>query len=206
MRDIDGLLSGVDVDISTALLPAIKLLHESALGPGGLFAVRENELQATAESRRLIAENARLSSRVSGAAEAFVAISRRQMEAAARGAVAVQNEGSAALAVIVGLSLVSSVLIVWLYVGRNIVSRLTGIGAGMAGIAAGRRDVAVDTAGVDEIAAMGRTVEIFRQHAIERDALLVERAEAAVRLEGLVEERTVELQADTASCRPPRPI
>lgn len=206
MRDIDGLLSGVDLDISTALLPAIKLLHESALGPGGLFAVRENELQATAESRRLIAENARLSSRVSGAAEAFVAISRRQMEAAARGAVAVQNEGSAALAVIVGLSLVSSVLIVWLYVGRNIVSRLTGIGAGMAGIAAGRRDVAVDTAGVDEIAAMGRTVEIFRQHAIERDALLVERAEAAVRLEGLVEERTVELQADTASCRPPRPI
>jgi signal transduction histidine kinase len=170
------------------------LLHESALGPGGLFAVRENELQATAESRRLIAENARLSSRVSDAAEAFVAISRRQMEAAARGAVAVQNEGSAALAIIVGLSLISSVLIVWLYVGRNIVSRLTGIGAGMAGIAAGRRDVVVDTAGVDEIAAMGRTVEIFRQHAIERDALLVERAEAAVRLEGLVEERTVELQ------------
>jgi signal transduction histidine kinase len=194
MRDIDGLLSGVDLDISTALLPAIKLLHESALGPGGLFAVRENELQATAESRRLIAENARLSSRVSDAADAFVAISRRQMEAAARGAVAVQNEGSAALAIIVGLSLISSVLIVWLYVGRNIVSRLTGIGAGMAGIAAGRRDVVVDTAGVDEIAAMGRTVEIFRQHAIERDALLVERAEAAVRLEGLVEERTVELQ------------
>ncbi|HEX6441392.1 MAG TPA: ATP-binding protein [Stellaceae bacterium] len=194
MRDIDGLLSGVDLDISTALLPAIKLLHESALGPGGLFAVRENELQATAESRRLIAENARLSSRVSDAAEAFVAISRRQMQAAAGGAVAVQNEGSAALAVIVGLSLVSSVLIVWLYVGRNIVSRLTGIGAGMAGIASGRRDVVVDTAGGDEIAAMGRTVEIFRQHAIERDALLVERAEAAARLEGLVEERTAELQ------------
>lgn len=194
MRDIDGLVSGVDLDISTALLPTIKLLHESALGAGGLFAVRENELQAIAESRRLIDENARLSRRVSDAAEAFVAISRRQMEGAARGAVRVQNEGSAALAVIVALSLVSSVLIVWLYVGRSIVSRLTGIGAGMAGIAAGRRDVVVDTAGVDEIAAMGRMVEVFRQHAIERDALLVERAEAAMRLEGLVEERTIELQ------------
>jgi signal transduction histidine kinase len=194
VRDIDGLLSGVDLDISTALLPAIKLLHESAAGAGGLFAVRESELKATAESRRLIAENARLSSRLSEAAEAFVAISRRQMEAAARGAFAVQNEGSAALAVIVVLSLVSSVLIVWLYVGRNIVSRLTGIGAGMAGIAAGRRDVVVNTEGVDEIAAMGRTVEVFRQHAIERDAMLIERAEAAVRLEGLVEDRTAELQ------------
>jgi len=194
VRDIDGLVSGVDLDISTALLPAIKLLHESALGPGGLFAVRESELKATAESRRLIAENARLSGRLSDAAEAYVAISRRQMEAAARGAVAVQDEGSAALALIVVLSLVSSVLIVWLYVGRNIVSRLTGIGAGMAEIAAGRRDVVVNTDGVDEIAAMGRTVEVFRQNAIERDALLVERAEAAARLEGLVEERTAELQ------------
>jgi len=201
MRDIDGLLSGVDLDISTALLPAIKLLRESALGPGGLFAVRENELQATVESRRLIAENARLSSRVSGAAEAFVAISRRQMETAARGAVAVQNEGSAALAVIVGLSLVSSVLIVWLYVGRNIVLRLTGIGAGMAGIAAGRRDVVVNTDGMDEIASMGRTVEIFRQHAIERDALLVERAEATARLERLVKERTAELARREAALR-----
>jgi serine phosphatase RsbU (regulator of sigma subunit) len=193
VRDIDGLVSGVDLDISTALLPAIKLLHESALGQGGLFAVREAELKATAESRRLVAENTRLSSRLSDAAEVFVAASRHQMEAAAGGAVAVQNEGGAALGVIVVLSLVSSVLIVWLYVGRNIVSRLTGIGAVMAGIAAGRRDVVVDTRGVDEIAAMGRTVEVFRQHAIERDALLVERAEAAVRLEGLVEERTKEL-------------
>jgi PAS domain S-box-containing protein len=201
MRDIDGLLSGVDLDISTALLPAIKLLHESALGPGGLFAVRENEQQATTDSRRLIAENAGLSSRLSDAAEAFVTISRRQMEAAAGGAVAVQNEGSAALAVIVGLSLVSSVLIVWLYVGRNIVSRLTGIGAGMAGIAAGRRDVVVNTDGMDEIASMGRTVEVFRQHAIERDALLVERAEATARLERLVEERTAELARREAALR-----
>jgi signal transduction histidine kinase len=194
MSDIDGLLSGVDLDISTALLPAIKQLRESALGPGGLFAVREGELNANADSHRLIAENAQLAGRLSEAMEAFVAISRRQMEAASRGALAVQNRGALALAAIVVLSLASSVLIVWLYVGRNIVSRLAGISAGMAGIAAGRRDVVVNTDGVDEIAAMARTVEVFRQNAIERDALLIERAEAAARLEGLVEERTAELQ------------
>ena len=194
MSDIDGLLSGVDLDVSTALLPAIKQLRESALGPGGLFAVRESELNADADSHRLIAENAQLAGRLSEAVEAFVAISRRQMEAASRDAVAVQNRGALALAVIVVLSLACSGLIAWLYVGRNIVARLTGIGAGMAGIAAGRRDVVVNTDGVDEIAAMARTVEVFRQNAIERDALLIERAEAAARLEGLVEERTAELQ------------
>jgi serine phosphatase RsbU (regulator of sigma subunit) len=193
MRDIDGLLSGVDLDISTALLPAIKQLHESAIGPGGLFAARESELNARADSRRLIAENAEISGRISAAVEAFVTISRRQMETASRGAVAVENTGGTVLAAIVVLSLACSVLIVWLYVGRNIVSRLTGISAGMAGIAAGRRDIVVNTDGVDEIAAMACTVEVFRQNAIERDALLVERAEAAARLEELVEERTKEL-------------
>ena len=169
MRDIDGLMSGVDLETSTALLPDIKLLREAALGSGGLFAVKQAEVEATAESRRL-------------------------METAARGAVWVQTAAGAALAVFALLALVSSVLIVWLYVGRNIVSRLHGLSAGMAAIAAGRRDVAPDTAGADEVAAMGRAVEVFRQNAIERDALLAERAEAAERLERVVEERTAELR------------
>jgi C4-dicarboxylate-specific signal transduction histidine kinase len=194
MRDIDGLMSGVDLETSTALLPDIKLLREAALGSGGLFAVKQAEVEATAESRRLIAENGRLSNRLSQAVEGFVSTSRRQMETAARGAVWVQTAAGAALAVFALLALVSSVLIVWLYVGRNIVSRLHGLSAGMAAIAAGRRDVAPDTAGADEVAAMGRAVEVFRQNAIERDALLAERAEAAERLERVVEERTAELR------------
>jgi hypothetical protein len=194
MRDIDGLMSGVDLETSTALLPDIKLLRESALGSGGLFAVKQAELEATAESRRLIAENGRLSNRLSEAAEAFVATSRRQMEFAARDTISVQSAGSGALALIAALSLVSSVLIVWLYVGRNIVSRLSSLGAGMLAIAAGRRDVAVETHGVDEVAEMGHAVEVFRQNAIERDALLAERADAAARLEQVVDERTGELR------------
>ncbi len=41
---------------------------------------------------------------------------------------------------------------------------------------------------------MGRSVEVFRQNAIERDTLLAERAEAAERLERQVAERTTELR------------
>jgi hypothetical protein len=82
----------------------------------------------------------------------------------------------------------------WLYVGRNIVSKLSDLRAGMAAIASGRRDIAVNHQGTDEIAAMGRSVEVVRQIAIERDALLAERAEAAQRLERQVAERTAELR------------
>ena len=48
---------------------------------------------------------------------------------------------------------------------------------------------------------MGRAVEVFRQNAIERDALLAERAAAAERLEQLVEERTAELGQQQAVLR-----
>ena len=65
----------------------------------------------------------------------------------------------------------------------------------MFAIAGGGRETAVPVTGNDEIAAMGRAVEVFRQNAIERDALLAERAEAAERLEQQVEERTAELGA-----------
>jgi adenylate cyclase len=83
MREIDGLVSGVDLETSTALLPAIELLHRSALGPSGLFAVRRAELEATGDSRRLIAENTSLSNRLSDAVRALVSISKRQMDTAA---------------------------------------------------------------------------------------------------------------------------
>jgi PAS domain-containing protein len=68
-------------------------------------------------------------------------------------------------------------------------------------IAGGSREVAVPAGGNDEIAAMGQAVEVFRQNAIERDALLAERAAAAERLEQQVAERTAELVQQQAVLR-----
>src|SRR5437762_13534673 len=71
----------------------------------------------------------------------------------------------------------------------------------MAAIAGGRRDVMIDTQGTDEVSAMGRAVEVFRQNAIELDQLLAERAEAAARLEKIVAQRTDELAGREATLR-----
>ena len=110
------------------------------------------------------------------------------------GVARVQTISQDVLAATVGVSLLSSILIVWLYVGRSIVSRLSGLGAAMVAIAGGRRDVIAATSGTDEIAAMGRAVEIFRHNAIELDRLLAEQQGQAARLERVVRERTAELQ------------
>jgi len=71
----------------------------------------------------------------------------------------------------------------------------------MTAIAGGSRSVAVPVAGTDEIGAMGSAVEIFRRNAVDLDRLLAERAEAATRLERLVEERTHELAHRQAELR-----
>jgi signal transduction histidine kinase/CheY-like chemotaxis protein len=59
----------------------------------------------------------------------------------------------------------------------------------------------VPVTGSDEVAAMGRAVEVFRRNAIKLDELLAERAETAARLEKTVEERTAELAGREATLR-----
>ena len=158
-------------------------------------------MAAKVESRRLVEENQALSVRLKMAIDKLVAFSRLEIDGANAQAVRVQAVGQNVLLAVAALSLVFSFLIVWLYVGRRIVSRLTRLSSNMAVIAGGGRDLIIDTQGSDEVSAMGRAVEVFRQHAIERDALLAERAEAAARLERLVEERTEELAQRQAELR-----
>jgi signal transduction histidine kinase/CheY-like chemotaxis protein len=113
----------------------------------------------------------------------------------------VQRLGRLGLAAAVALSLISSILIGWLYVGRNVVARLTTLSDGMRALVGGRRDITIPTGGRDEIAEMARAVAVFRDNAIELDRLLVEREQAAAQLEKVVEERTAELQQRGAVLR-----
>ena len=71
----------------------------------------------------------------------------------------------------------------------------------MLAIAEGNLRGNIPTGGSDEIAEMGRAVEILRKNTLQRDELLVERAEAADRLEKQVAERTAELSKSLAELR-----
>jgi serine phosphatase RsbU (regulator of sigma subunit) len=193
IRALDELVSDVDLDISSELFKPLNGLRSAVTGAESIFSWVRKTTAAKAESRRLVQENRALSVRLKLAVDKLVAFSRLEIDGANAEALRVQTLGRNVLFAVAGLSLASSFLIVWLYVGRNIVSRLTRLSSGMALIAGGGRDLIIDTRGSDEVSAMGRAVEVFRQHAIERDELLVERAAAAERLEQLVEDRTKEL-------------
>src|SRR5207244_1887709 len=71
----------------------------------------------------------------------------------------------------------------------------------MLAIAGGSRHSPIDVSGSDEVAEMGRVVEIFRKNTLERDELLAEKARAADRLEQQVRERTAELAQSVEELR-----
>jgi two-component system C4-dicarboxylate transport sensor histidine kinase DctB len=67
----------------------------------------------------------------------------------------------------VGASLLLSIVIVWLYVGRNMVARISRLDASMRSIANGNLDEEVSVEGRDEIAAMARSLRSFRDQLYE---------------------------------------
>src|SRR5262245_46811481 len=190
---IDNILSGLDPDVSLALIGPLNKLRSNATGDAGIIGARLIELETAEEGRRLTVHNSLFAARLSNAVEALVAGSKRGVAAATDQAQSIQQFGSITLLAVVVLSLASSVFIVWFYVGRNVVARLTMLSAGMRAIVSGRRDVTIPIRGHDEITEMGRAVEVFRDNAIALDRLLADREQAAQQLEKVVGERTAEL-------------
>jgi class 3 adenylate cyclase/HAMP domain-containing protein len=83
-------------------------------------------------------------------------------------AAAIQVLNTNILAGVAVLSLVSSVLIVWLYVGRNLIARLTALSDSMLAIAGGNLRVSLPApGGGDEIGRMAEALIVFRDTAIE---------------------------------------
>jgi signal transduction histidine kinase len=191
--EIESTARVLDLKLRPLFLAEVEKFKTLVDGPNSIPQLRQHELALLADAGRLLTENTELSAKLTASAERLVEATKQEVRAATASAVRVQRIGTRAIAGLVVLSLLTSILIVWRYVGRNIVARLNRLSGAMFDIAGGGRDVAVSVAGRDEIAAMGQAVEVFRQNAIERDALLVERAEAAQRLERQVEERTAEL-------------
>lgn len=73
---------------------------------------------------------------------------------------------------------------------RSIVVPLGRIGQAMAALTSGRTDVEIALSGRDELAAMARTLALFRDSVVERDRLAGEREQALRRLEAARDEVT----------------
>jgi signal transduction histidine kinase len=201
LRETREITTRLDSRLQPLLIGKLEEFRALTEGVNSIPELRLQELAIVAQATRNLTENTALSRDLTQAADRLVLIAKRDIAQANDEALAVQRFSSTVLIAAVALSLLGSIAIVWLYVGRSIVSRLTALSRGMLAIAEGNLATNIPTGGSDEIAEMGGVVEILRKNTLERNELLIERAQAADRLEKQVEERTIELARSVEELR-----
>jgi adenylate cyclase len=201
LNELERLSELLDPKLRSLLADTLTPLRPYAVGTGSVPTLRRLELSLTENATQLLGENTDLSKQLTATVDSLVAGARKEINDANAAALSVVDLSTLAVIVAVVLSFFSSILIVWLYVSRNLIHRLLNLSTGMLAIASGRQQSPIRISGSDEVAEMGRVVEIFRQNTLERDGLLAEKAQAAERLEHEVKQRTAELAQSVEELR-----
>ncbi|WP_376960494.1 ATP-binding protein [Azospirillum sp. A26] len=163
-RDLTALTGWAD---GVSLRQLVGQLLDLARGAdGSVPALRREELETAARGQALLAENRDIVARLNGLiARQVQAVEQDSRAAAARSAGAVAFGRSALLASAL-VSLLVAVLVAWLYVNRNLISRLTRLGDAARAIAAGDLKADIPLGGGDELSDMAAALLVFRDTAI----------------------------------------
>ena len=150
------------------LIKQIVLFEALAVGPNSLGQVRQEELAVLVQAEDLLAVNVSLSKVLTREVDSLVKGTNADISDARTNAENVLEFNSNVLIGVVALSLISSFLIVWLYVGRNLIARLTALSDSMLAIAGGNLRASLPKpGGDDEIGRMAEALVVFRDTAIE---------------------------------------
>jgi len=150
------------------LAQQVAIIEDLAVGPNSLSVIRKNELAVITQAEELLAVNERLSEFLTNRVDILVNSANSDIEKANLQAGEIKALNRNILIGIAALSLVSSFLIVWLYVGRNLIARLTALSDSMLAIAGGNLRAPLPESGSgDEIGRMAESLVVFRDTAIE---------------------------------------
>ena len=146
-------------------------------GSGDVFALRQREL-AMAEEATMMVEEARFAdAALSELVETTRDEALAEQEAASNAGVSAIGFGQSIMIVFAIAAVVAGAAITWLYISRSLLARLTHISSAMETLAGGEIGDALEADGKDEITGMARSVNVFRDNAIERQRLEAERSE-----------------------------
>ena len=168
LTTLSDISKGVPDNIKKRITQQVDLFESLTVGPNSIAQVRRDELAIIEQVKGLLAVNAQLSGDLTKTVNSLVADANADIVKAGIQASAVQILNRNVLFGVVILSLLSSILIVWLYVGRNLIHRLTALSDSMLAVAGGdlRAPLPVPTGG-DEIGRMAAALIVFRDTAIE---------------------------------------
>jgi class 3 adenylate cyclase/HAMP domain-containing protein len=164
---LEAIASEFEPSLRGRFLERVRELRGLAEGSEGLPAARQRELEAVARGERILAENSVLSRGLTGAVDRLVAGAQSNIAGAGVESRRVRQVSTIALATIVLASILSSTLIVWLYVDRRLIARLKALAGSMLRIAGGELHAPLPAPGGDEIGRMAEALRVFRDTAVE---------------------------------------
>jgi len=168
LDSLEQLTEGLDADLRAELQEKFDRFRALLSGPDSIVTVRQQELKGIGSVTELLSKNADLSRGLTRAVGDLVTRLRGDVTAANAEALAVQALSIKAVIGIVALSLLTAILIVWLYVSRNLIRRLTALSDSMLAIADGNLRAPLPApGGGDEIGRMAEALVVFRDTAVE---------------------------------------
>jgi hypothetical protein len=127
LRALEGRIEDLDRELAAGLVEPAKRLRSFVLDRTGLFITRHREIEVIGNGRRLVAANEALADKLSLAVSELVSRARKDIDTETAEARSAQKFGETIQLGAIALSLISLGLIVWLYVGRNVVARITAL-------------------------------------------------------------------------------
>jgi methyl-accepting chemotaxis protein len=170
--------SGKAIDLAPvkALQDEVKQLLRYGEGDEGVFSVRRFELDAVSGAQEALNANRKLAAQLSAQVDKLVQTKQQEIAGlSARANAAIANGKQMLLFIALG-SLAVAALIAWLYAGRNLTRRLRRLADSMNALASGNLEAEVPRGGSDEITAMARAMQVFKDNAVERRRLEAEQA------------------------------
>jgi len=173
----------------------VDALLTAGLGDDGILNLRQRELEASAAANHALGEARKSAAVLSQETERIVGATNAGATEASEGAFATVRIGIVVLSVLAVLSLVASVAVAWLYVGRKVINNMVALTATMDRLA--NRDwatVVPDQEREDEIGDMARAVQVFKRNGEENQRLQqeVEQGRATFERERLAQEELID--------------
>ncbi len=163
----------------------IDKMEKLSIGTGSLPDLQSQELKATTDSQKLVTQAGEFASAMGASVDQVVGALQDDVDTAASDARELQKQSSLILYTVAAISILLSLAIYVVYVRGNLLRRLGSLQQTMVQLADGNLDIHVAAKGNDEISAMGRAVEVFKDNALkvremqaEAERLNIERNEA----------------------------
>jgi methyl-accepting chemotaxis protein len=166
--DARTLINGMDNEkLKNYYNDLINKMEALSIGDGSIPDLRTKELAAINTAQKFVTESAQSADTLRAGVAQLVDALQNKVDTSAANAEILQKQSSTILYAVGIAAILLSLAIYMFYVRGSLLRRLEGLQKTMVTLASGNLDVAVPVKGNDEITAMGRAVEVFKENALK---------------------------------------